>query len=212
MPGYQTSKVFRLAGSLEAAAEKPSHRTKSAERLWFKLNISKMLNFSPGEGTDDQTVEHKGRGGSHVEGRGLAGLDHQVTHRAGDVAELLQKVGVHRSQQDRHNPSAQVSLHSLLRTENYERCGPKKESTHVGGDVVDGDDGHWEDVPDHAVLDGEVEEVARHHQEECCEVGPGQKAVAREAVSLVPDGEDKPSDQQEVETETESLPSPLTEG
>ena len=31
MPGYQTSKVFRLAGSLEAAAEEPSHRAKSAE-------------------------------------------------------------------------------------------------------------------------------------------------------------------------------------
>ena len=118
-------------------------------------------------------MEHEGRGGSTVEAGGVAGLDHQLTDGAGDVAELLQEVGVHRSHQNRHNPSADVSLHSLLRTEDYERCGPKKEPTHVGGDVVDGDDGHGEDVPDHAVLDGEVEEEARHHQEECSEVGPG---------------------------------------
>ena len=43
------------------------------------------------------------------------------------------------------------SLHRLLGTEDYERSGAEEEATHVGGDVVDGDDGHGEDIPNHAV-------------------------------------------------------------
>ena len=157
-------------------------------------------------------MEHEGREGTGVEGGGLAGLDHQLTDGTRDVAELLQEVGVHRSQQDRHHPSAEVSLHSLLGTEHYEGSGAEEEATHVGGNVVDGDDGHGEDVPDHAVLDGEVEEVAGHHQEECGEVAPCQETVARETVCLVPDGEDEPGDQRQVEEETQALPPPITQG
>ena len=100
------------------------------------------MNVLPGEDTDDETVEHEGRGGTSVEAGGVAGLDSQLADRTGDVAELLQEVGVHGSQQNRHDPTAEISFHSLLGTEDYERCGAEKEATHVGGNVVDGDDGY----------------------------------------------------------------------
>ena len=122
----------------------------------------------------------------------MAGLDGELADRTGDVAELLQEVGVHRSQQNRHDPTTEVSFHCLLRTEDYERCGAEKEAAHVGGNVVDGDDGHGEDVPDHAVLEGEVEEVSGPRNEESGEVSPGQQTVAGQAVRLVADGEDEP--------------------
>ena len=61
------------------------------------------------------------------------------------------------------------------------------------------------------MLEGEVEEEAGHHQEEGGEVGPGQETVAREAVRLVPDGEDEPCEEQQVEAETQSLPLTVTQ-
>ena len=39
MPGDQTSKVFRLAGSLEATAEEPRNRAESAEKKILIRNI-----------------------------------------------------------------------------------------------------------------------------------------------------------------------------
>ena len=68
----------------------------------------------------------------------------------------------------------------------------EEEATHVGRDIVDCNDGHGEDVPDHAVLQGEVKEVSGPHDGQGGEVGPGEEAVAGEAVGLVADGEDEP--------------------
>ena len=76
MPGDQTAKVFRLAGSLEATAEKPSHRPKNAEKkIVFEVQIFLRFAVPPGEYADDQAVEHKGGVLSLVEGGGAAGLD-----------------------------------------------------------------------------------------------------------------------------------------
>ena len=88
MAGDQTSKVFRLAGSLEATAEEPRNRAESAEKENFIRNIF-SISALPGEGTDDQTVEHEGRVLSLVEAGGVAGLDGELTDRAGELTELL---------------------------------------------------------------------------------------------------------------------------
>ena len=55
---------------------------------------------------------------------------------------------------------ANVALHRLLGAQHDQRRGADEEAGHVGHDVVDGDDGHREDVPHHAVTEGQVQEVA----------------------------------------------------
>ena len=166
--------------------------------------------FRPCEETDDQGVEHKVRVCSRVELAGGAGQDPEVLpHRARDGGELLQEVGVHRGHGHCHDPSPDKTLNSLLWTEYYQWGRPEEEAAHVGGDVVDGDDGHGEDVPDHAVVEGEVEEVPGPHQEEGGEVSPGEEAVPGETVGLVTDGEDEPGDEAEVTDETHQHSPPL---
>ena len=155
-------------------------------------------------------MEHEGGVRSTEELAGSAVLDGQVCRDwARDPAKLLQEICVERSQTDCDDPSSDETLHGLLGAENNEGSGSEEESAHVCRDVVDGDDGHGEDVPDHAVLEGEVEEVSGPHNEESGEVSPGQQTVAGQAVRLVPDGEDEPGEQRQVGGEADQHSAPL---
>ena len=75
------------------------------------------------------------------------------------MRELLEPHGEEGAQDQSGEAAAGEALHGLLGAEHDEGRGAEEEAGHVGHDVVDGDDGHGEDVPDHAVAEGEVEEV-----------------------------------------------------
>ena len=75
------------------------------------------------------------------------------------MRELLKPPGEEGAQDQGDEAAASEALHGLLGAEHDEGRGAEEEAGHVGHDVVDGDDGHGEDVPDHAVAEGEVEEV-----------------------------------------------------
>ena len=61
----------------------------------------------------------------------------------------------------------------------------EEEPDHVCGDVVDGDDGHRDDVPDHAGQGGQVHQVTGHAQEQDPHVGPSQHGVPAQQEALV---------------------------
>ena len=124
--------------------------------------------MSPGEHADGEAVEDEGR---HLAGVEL-GSEAGRGHRGGQLRELLEEGGQHRAEADSHEAAAQEPLHRLLGAEHDEGRGAAEEAAHVGRDVVEGDDGHGEDVPDHPVLQRQVEQVARTHQVEHRQVAP----------------------------------------
>ena len=121
-------------------------------------------------------------------------------------------------------------FHSLLRTENYEGSGAKEEATHVGGYVIDGDDGHGEDVPDHAVTQGQVHQIPSSNQIPGGQMRPGwkykilelflqhksshltQQGVSGQTLVRVPHADHKPRDQTEVDQETQTLSLSIGDG
>ena len=64
------------------------------------------------------------------------------------------------------------SLNSFLRAEDNERSGANEEATHVGSDIIDSDDGHGEDVPDHTVSQCQVHQIPSSGQVECGNMCP----------------------------------------
>ena len=124
--------------------------------------------MSPGEHADGEAVEDEGR---HLAGVEL-GSEAGRGHRGGQLRELLEEGGQHRAEADSHEAAAQEPLHRLLGAEHDEGRGAAEEAAHVGRDVVEGDDGHGEDVPDHPVLQRQIQQVARTHQVEHRQVAP----------------------------------------
>ena len=55
---------------------------------------------------------------------------------------------------------------------------PKEESDHVSCNVVDGDDGHRHDVPDHSREGGQVHEVTGHTEEQHNHMSPSEHRVS----------------------------------
>ena len=83
---------------------------------------------------------------------------------------LLQSGSQEGSQAQSGQTPANEALHCLLGAEHDERRAPSEEAGHVGHDVVDGDDGHREDVPHHAVAESQVQEVPSSNKIKHCQV------------------------------------------
>ena len=125
---------------------------------------------------------------------------------------MLYGVGEEGGSDDGDQTSPDETLDCLLGTEDNEGSGAKEEAAHVGRDVVDGDDGHAEDVPDHAVAEGQVHEVARPGDVEGGHVSPGQQTVAAQTLGGGADGEDEPGHQADIGQETQPQPLPSAQG
>jgi len=127
----QGAKVLLITSSLEAAAEESSDRTDSA-----------------GEDTDDSRVKDEGR----CESLMITDSYSQVLSWTGQVRVLGQAVAIDRAKKNSDESSTNKSLYRLLGAQNYQGVTAEEEAEHVGSDVIDGDDGHGEDVPEHPVL------------------------------------------------------------
>ena len=102
----------------------------------------------------------------HYKGREAAGVKLKSKRRCSlpDSCQRwnLLKTGREKRTYDQSGkPPSYEALHRLLGAEHDQGRGADEEAGHVGHDVVDGDDRHREDVPHHAVPEGQVQEVAR---------------------------------------------------
>ena len=59
-----------------------------------------------------------------------------------------------------------------------ERSSPEEESHVVSGDIVQRDQGHRQDVPNHALHDGQVQKVTRKAEVKQGHVAPSQDGIA----------------------------------
>ena len=125
------AKVLLVTSSLETATEESSDRTDSA-----------------GEDTDDSRVKNEVRRDCLM----ITDSYNQVLSWTGQVRVLGQVEAIDRAKKDRHQPTTNKPLYSLLRAQYNQRGTAEEETEHVGSDVIDGDDGHGEDVPEHPVL------------------------------------------------------------
>ena len=109
----------------------------------------------------------------------------KVVHRADEVRVSHQQIGQDGSNNDRADPCSNEALHSLFRRYLNQRRSPECNATDVCEDVVDNDQRHGEEEPDHPLEDVVHHEVSLENNKENSHMGPAQLAELKSVGTLL---------------------------